>query len=113
MKIVGGSALSRSLNETFRNLITEGNVKDTRGDTWSSKTVVRNETHPHFQKSKDLPKLNGVAHEENSHKVWMNHRTMEVHHGEMILHPDGKASPFSHSGNPQMFHSSHYFETEE
>jgi hypothetical protein len=109
MKIIGGSALSRGLNETFRNVLIEGTHRDSHGDKWSSHSAVRNETHPYFQKSRNLPKLNGVAHEEEPRQVFLNHRTNEVHEDGMLLHSDGKVSPFSHGGNPKLFNSSHYF----
>jgi hypothetical protein len=104
-----GNALARSLNESFRNLIIEGHVTDMKGDKWSSHSAVRNETHPHFVETKDEPKLNGVAYEEEGRQVFINHRSGCCHEGPMLLHPDNKASPFSHSGNPELFHSSHYF----
>jgi hypothetical protein len=109
MKIRGGTALARSLNETFRNVLIEGTHRDSHGDKWSSHSAVRNETHPYFQKSKNLPKLNGLAREEGPRQVFLNHRTHEVTEGEMLLHSDGKVSPFSHSGKPKLFNSSHYF----
>jgi hypothetical protein len=113
-----GNALARSLNESFRNIIGEdtNHCIDTRGNKWSRTTAVRNETHPHFQKAGKGEKqhhLDGIAHEEQSRNVWVNQKTGQTHENEMILHPNGKASPFSHSGNPELFHFSHYFETEE
>lgn len=113
MRITGasGNALARGLNESFRNIITESREKiaDARGDKWSSYTAVRNATHPHFEKSKSQPHLNGVAHEEQSRAVWLNHRSQEIHEGGMLLHADGVVSPHSHIGEPKMFHQEHYF----
>ncbi len=109
MRIRGRTALSRSLNETFRNVLIEGTHRDCHGDKWSSHSAVRNETHPYFQQSKNLPKLNGVAHEAEPRRVFWNHRTNEVTEDGMLLRPDGKVSPFSHGGNPKLFNSSHYF----
>jgi hypothetical protein len=115
--ISSGNALGRSLYESaIRNMITEGTHADHNGDKWDSALVVRNETHPecaHFAKSKNLPHLSGVRHEEESRQVFINRRSGSVHEGPLMVHPDGKASPHSHSGNPQLFHFSHYFETEE
>jgi hypothetical protein len=113
VKIIGRSALPRGLNETFRNVLIEGTHRDSHGDKWSNHSAVRNETHPYFQKSKNLPKSNGVAHEDEPRQVFLNHRTNEVHEDGMLLHSDGKVSPFSHGGNPKLFNSSHYFSHED
>jgi hypothetical protein len=115
MKIVGGSALSRGLNESFRNVITESrdNVRDAKGDKWSSHSAVRNEFHPDFKKSKQNPNLDGIEHEEQPRAVWLNHRSGSIHEGGMLLHPDGIVFPHSHIGEPKMFHQEHYFFEEE
>jgi hypothetical protein len=116
MKIRGssGNALARSLNESWRNVLIEGTHQDIRGDKWTSHQAAhRNELHPNFLvsegiKKKDLPHLDGVRHELQKRQVFVNLRTGDTHEGGLLLHPDGKASVFSHSGNPSLFNVSQY-----
>ena len=111
--IAKNNALARSLYESsIRNIITEGTYLDSRKDKWSSHSVVRNERHQNFVKSKENPTLDGIQHEEQARQVFLNHRTQSVHEGPMMLHPDGKVSPHSYGSEPALYHSSHYFSAE-
>jgi hypothetical protein len=104
------SPMARGLNEApeLQKVDESVEFKDGRGDKWSLKHLVRNETHPNYYKPSST-KGKSSPDTFNSCSAFCNHRTGDVHEGGMEMHLGGTAEPKRHEYH-RFYHIAQYSE---